>query len=130
MTEHLRHQANVIHQNLTPHHIWFNPHTQQVKITNLSLASRLAQATRPVGDPRLLDGDLAYISPEQTGRMNRVIDYRTDFYSLGVIFYELLTGRLPFPIADPLGLVHAHIAREPSPPKVLPATCTAILRAR
>ena len=74
-------------------------------------------------------GTPAYMSPEQTGRMNRVIDYRTDFYSLGVIFYELLTGRLPFPIADPLGLVHAHIAREPSPPADLRADLPPVVSA-
>ncbi|MCB9098518.1 MAG: AAA family ATPase [Anaerolineales bacterium] len=123
------HQRNIIHQNLTPHHIWFNPHTRQVKITNLSLASRLAQETRPVSDPRQLEGDLAYISPEQTGRMNRIIDYRTDFYSLGVTFYHLLTGRLPFAIADPLSLVHAHIAREPIPPADLRADLPPVVSA-
>ncbi len=68
------------------------------------------------GTPNLLEGTLAYISPEQTGRMNRAIDYRTDFYSLGVTFYELLTGKLPFLTHDALELVHCHLARQPAPP--------------
>ncbi len=65
------------------------------------------------------EGVLAYVSPEQTGRMNRMLDYRTDFYSLGVVFYELLTGQRPFPSTDPLELVHAHIAKQPNPPQEL-----------
>jgi serine/threonine protein kinase len=64
-------------------------------------------------NPNVLEGTLAYISPEQTGRMNRGIDYRTDFYSLGVTFYELLTGKLPFESDDPMELVHCHIAKMP-----------------
>ena len=64
----------------------------------------------------LMPSTLAYLSPEQTGRMNRVVDYRTDFYSLGVTFYELLTGGLPFRSDDPLELIHSHIAKRPMPP--------------
>jgi PAS domain S-box-containing protein len=71
--------------------------------------------------PHVLEGTLAYISPEQTGRMNRWLDYRTDFYSLGVTFYELLTGQLPFPTTDILELVHCHIAKQPVPPHELNA---------
>src|SRR4028118_775436 len=66
-------------------------------------------------NPNFLEGTLAYMSPEQTGRMNRVIDYRTDFYSLGVTFYEILAGQLPFPTTDPMELVHCHIAKQPVP---------------
>ncbi len=65
--------------------------------------------------PNVLEGTLSYLSPEQTGRMNRGIDYRTDFYSLGVTFYELLTGELPFQSNDPMELVHSHIAKQPPP---------------
>lgn len=113
------HQRNIIHKNLTPQNILFEPRTQQVKITGFSLASQLTQETHPAGDPRLIEGNLAYLSPEQTGRMNRVIDYRADFYALGVILYELLTGQLPFKLDDPLRLVYAHIAKEPIPPVTL-----------
>ncbi len=70
----------------------------------------------------MLEGTLAYLSPEQTGRMNRMLDYRTDFYSLGVTFYELLTGQLPFPTQDILELVHCHIAKPPIPVHKLNAT--------
>ena len=67
-------------------------------------------------DPNGLTGTLAYLAPEQTGRMNQSIDYRTDFYGLGVTLYELLTGRLPFQSEDPMELVHCHIAQSPVPP--------------
>ncbi|WP_250635678.1 ATP-binding protein [Nostoc piscinale] len=70
-----------------------------------------------ISNPNLLEGTLAYIAPEQTGRMNRAIDYRSDFYSLGVTLYEMLTGTLPFTNHDPLELVHCHIAKQPIPPK-------------
>ncbi|WP_413201342.1 ATP-binding protein, partial [Nostoc piscinale] len=78
-----------------------------------SIASLLPRETQTLVNPKVLEGTLAYISPEQTGRMNRGIDYRTDFYSLGVTFYELLTGDLPFPSHDPMELLHSHIAKLP-----------------
>ncbi len=81
-----------------------------------------AAANRLMGLPQAIEGTLAYLSPEQTGRMNRAVDYRTDFYSLGVTFYELLTGALPFQARDVLGWFHAHLASHPQPPhELLPA---------
>ncbi|MEW5957757.1 MAG: ATP-binding sensor histidine kinase [Chloroflexota bacterium] len=113
------HQRHLIHQDIKPANILFNPTTDQVKLTDFSLASRLSRENQKISSPHLLEGTLAYMSPEQTGRMNRAIDYRTDFYSLGVTLYELLTGQLPFPTTDPMEMVHAHIAKQPLPPHEL-----------
>ncbi len=109
------HQHNIIHKDIKPANIIINPHTQQVKLTDFSIASRLSQETLQSSSPNLLEGTLKYMSPEQTGRMNRSIDYRSDFYSLGITFYEMLTGSVPFESDDPLALVHSHIARQPAP---------------
>ncbi|QMS90511.1 AAA family ATPase [Nostoc edaphicum CCNP1411] len=103
----------IIHKDIKPANILINPETKQVKLIDFSIASLLARETQTLINPNVLEGTLAYISPEQTGRMNRGIDYRTDFYSLGVTFYELLTGVLPFQSNDPMELVHSHIAKLP-----------------
>jgi predicted ATPase/signal transduction histidine kinase/tRNA A-37 threonylcarbamoyl transferase component Bud32 len=107
------HNHQIIHKDIKPANIIINRQTGQVKLTDFSIASRLAKETPHLSNPNQLEGTLAYMSPEQTGRMNRNLDYRTDFYSLGVTFYELLTGELPFQSHDPLELVHYHIAKEP-----------------
>ncbi|MBD2494544.1 ATP-binding sensor histidine kinase [Nostoc sp. FACHB-280] len=104
---------HIIHKDIKPSNILINPETKQIKLIDFSIASLLPRETQYLKNPQVLEGTLAYISPEQTGRMNRVIDYRTDFYSLGVTFYELLTGELPFSSADPMELVHCHIAKMP-----------------
>ncbi|MEG4571436.1 AAA family ATPase [Microcoleus sp. N3A4] len=101
----------IIHKDIKPSNILINPETKQVKLIDFSIASLLPRETQTLINPNVLEGTLAYISPEQTGRMNRGIDYRTDFYSLGVTFYELLTGELPFPANDAMELVHCHIAK-------------------
>ncbi|MGI0489245.1 trifunctional serine/threonine-protein kinase/ATP-binding protein/sensor histidine kinase [Pantanalinema rosaneae CENA516] len=113
------HQKNIIHKDIKPQNIIINPQTGQVKITDFSIASRLSKENQTVSNPNLLEGTLAYMSPEQTGRMNRSMDYRTDFYSLGVTFYEMLTGQLPFTAIDPMELVHCHIAKVPSSPQAI-----------
>ncbi|MEG4911718.1 AAA family ATPase [Microcoleus sp. B7-D4] len=110
------HQKNVIHKDINPSNIVLNPQTGQLKIIDFGLSTILSQENPSLTSPNLLEGTLAYISPEQTGRMNRLLDYRTDFYSLGVTFYELLTNQLPFESVDPLELVHCHIAKQPTPP--------------
>ncbi|MEG4943919.1 AAA family ATPase [Microcoleus sp. F4-D5] len=107
------HRHRVIHKDLKPANILINPTSKEVKLIDLSIASLLPRETQEIQNPNVLEGTLSYISPEQTGRMNRGIDYRTDFYSLGVTFYELLTGKLPFQTDDPMDLVHCHLAKQP-----------------
>ncbi|OQY46377.1 MAG: hypothetical protein B6242_07885 [Anaerolineaceae bacterium 4572_78] len=107
------HQQHVIHKDINPANIVYNLNTRQIKIIDFGISTVLSQETPTFLNPNVLEGTLYYISPEQTGRMNRTIDYRTDFYSLGVTFYELLTGQPPFISDNPMTLVHAHIAKEP-----------------
>ncbi|RKZ51705.1 MAG: serine/threonine-protein kinase PknK [Candidatus Parabeggiatoa sp. nov. 3] len=109
-------QNRVIHKDIKPHNILIHPETKQVKLIDFSISSLLPREIQEIQSPNVLEGTLAYLSPEQTGRMNRGIDYRTDFYSLGVTFYELLTGQLPFKSDEPMELVHCHIAQTPTPP--------------
>jgi PAS domain S-box-containing protein len=116
------HAAHVIHKDINPGNIVFNPRTGVVKIIDFGIATRFSRTNPTFKSLHLLEGTPAYLSPEQTGRMNRMLDYRTDFYSLGATFYELLTGQLPFPTSDLLKLVHCHIATPPIPPHELNAT--------
>ncbi len=121
------HQHQIIHKDIKPHNVIINPTDNCVKITDFSIASCLLRENATSSYSNLLEGTLAYMSPEQTGRMNRAIDYRSDFYSLGVTFYEMLTGELPFSAIDPLELVHCHIARTaPSPRSLNPEIPEAI----
>src|SRR4028118_2200574 len=115
------HRANIIHKDINPSNIVYNPQTKQLKIIDFGISTQLARETPILKNPGVLEGTLAYISPEQTGRMNRTLDYRADFYSLGVTFYELPTGKVPFETEDALELVHCHIARQPlSPHEIKP----------
>mgnify|MGYP000072950354 CR=1 FL=1 len=107
------HSHRVIHKDIKPANILINPQTHQIKLSDLSISSLLPKEIQQIENVNKLEGTLAYISPEQTGRMNRGIDYRSDFYSLGVTFYELLTGQLPFISNDPMELVHSHLAKQP-----------------
>ncbi|MDZ8184166.1 MAG: AAA family ATPase [Nostoc sp. ChiSLP02] len=107
------HHNRVIHKDIKPANILIHPQTKQVQLIDFSIASLLPKETQEITNPNVLEGTLTYISPEQTGRMNRGIDYRSDFYALGVTFYELLTGELPFISDDPMKLVHCHIAQQP-----------------
>ncbi|MEA5449260.1 AAA family ATPase [Leptolyngbya sp. CCNP1308] len=116
------HANNIIHKDINPGNIVFNPCTGVVKITDFGIATRFNRTNPTFKNPHTLEGTLAYLSPEQTGRMNRSLDYRTDFYSLGITFYELLTGHLPFPTTDLLELIHCHIAKQPVPPHEISAT--------
>ncbi len=105
----------VIHKDIKPANILIDPATQKIKLTNFRISSLLSKEIQEIKGSNIIEGTLAYISPEQTGRMNRGIDYRTDFYALGVTFYELLTGQLPFGADEPMELIYSHIAREPVP---------------
>ncbi|MCP6758828.1 MAG: AAA family ATPase, partial [Fischerella sp. CENA71] len=116
------HAANVIHKDINPGNIVLNLDTGVIKIIDFGIATQFHRTNPTFKNPHVLEGTLAYISPEQTGRMNRLLDYRTDFYSLGVTFYELLTGQLPFPTTDVLELVHCHIAKHPIPPNEINTT--------
>ncbi|NEQ38779.1 MAG: AAA family ATPase [Okeania sp. SIO3I5] len=107
------HQNRIIHKDIKPANILINPETKQVKIIDFSISTLLPKETKTIQTPNSLEGTLAYISPEQTGRMNRGIDYRSDFYSLGVTFFEILNGVLPFDTTDPMELVHCHLAKMP-----------------
>ncbi len=113
------HQQHLIHKDINPSNIIFNPSTKQVKLIDFGISTVLSQENQTFRNPNILEGTLPYISPEQTGRMNRAIDYRTDFYSLGATFYELLTGQVPFPSDNMLEIVHSHIAKAPQPPHEL-----------
>ncbi|PSB43921.1 serine/threonine protein kinase [Cyanosarcina cf. burmensis CCALA 770] len=115
------HHAEIVHKDINPSNIVFNPDTGVVKFIDFGIATQFNRTNPTFKSPHVLEGTLAYISPEQTGRMNRWLDYRTDFYSLGVTFYQLLTGQLPFPTTDILELVHCHIAKTPVPPHELNA---------
>ncbi len=110
------HAAHVIHKDINPNNIVYRPDTGEVKLIDFSIATVLSREMQSFTNPHGLEGTLAYLSPEQTGRMNRAIDYRCDFYALGVTFYELLTGTLPFPSDDAMALIHCHIAKPPEPP--------------
>jgi predicted ATPase/signal transduction histidine kinase/tRNA A-37 threonylcarbamoyl transferase component Bud32 len=113
------HGMGIIHKDIKPSNIIINYETGQVKLIDFGIASRLCQENATASNPNSLEGTLAYMSPEQTGRTNRAIDYRSDYYALGVTLYEMLTGELPFTSNDPMELVHCHIAVEPVGPHQL-----------
>ncbi|MEM9004851.1 MAG: AAA family ATPase [Cyanobacteria bacterium P01_F01_bin.86] len=113
---HELHQHRVIHKDIKPANILIHPESKQIKLIDFSIASLLPKETQVIQSLKSLEGTLAYLAPEQTGRMNRAIDYRTDFYALGITLYQLLTGQLPFTPNDPLELIHCHMAKVPVPP--------------
>ena len=101
---------------MKPANVLVDPATGQVRLMGFGIASRLPRERQAPEPPEFIAGTLAYMAPEQTGRMNRSIDSRSDLYALGVTLYEMLTGTLPFTTSDPMELVHSHIARQPVPP--------------
>ncbi len=116
------HARNIIHRDIKPHNILFNPETGTVKVTDFGISTLLPRDQNDIYDPGIVTGTLPYMSPEQTGRISRPVDYRTDLYSLGVTMYEMLAGRVPFTSADPLEIIYDHLAREPErPSKINPA---------
>ncbi|BBM82877.1 AAA family ATPase [Candidatus Uabimicrobium amorphum] len=113
------HKHNLIHKDIKPSNIIINYDNLDVKIADFGISTFLSREVPQVRNPKLLEGTLAYMSPEQTGWINRGLDYRTDFYSLGITFYQMLTSRLPFSGKDALELMHAQIAKvAPSPHKI------------
>ncbi|MFZ5969441.1 MAG: protein kinase domain-containing protein [Bacillota bacterium] len=113
------HCRKVIHKDIKPSNILYDHKTKRVKIIDFSIASLSPKEKQPYRHMNTFEGTLAYMSPEQTGRINRNVDCRTDFYSLGVTMYELLTGQIPFDTTDPLEMVHFHIAKTPVPVHIL-----------
>ena len=127
----LLHKRHVIHKDLKPSNIVVARESGRIWLTGFGIASRLVRERRPLEPPEFIAGTLAYMAPEQTGRMNRSIDSRSDLYALGVTLYEMLTGTLPFTASDPMEWVHCHIARHPVPPhervESVPAGVSAIV---
>ncbi|QKQ72974.1 AAA family ATPase [Nostoc sp. TCL240-02] len=113
------HTRNIVHKDIKPQNILVNLDTSQVKIADFGIAAFIPYQQQIVSSSSRIEGSLPYLSPEQTGRMNRGIDHRSDLYSLGVTFYEMLTDQLPFQGKDPLEWVHCHIAQSPPSPKKL-----------
>ena len=115
------HRQGILHKMINPFNIFVDPASGTVKLTGFGLATRLPKENLTTLSPQLSRETLPYISPEQTGRMNRPLDYRSDFYSLGATLYELFTGRVPFQSRQAMEIIHAHIARQPiSPDKMAP----------
>ncbi|MEW6056351.1 MAG: AAA family ATPase [Bdellovibrionota bacterium] len=121
------HAKNIIHKDIKPHNILIDKSGKIVKITDFGIASQITRENEAIYSNEVLQGTLPYISPEQSGRMNRSIDYRTDLYSLGVTFYEMLTGRVPFESKDPMELIHCHLAKYPPPPSSVNSTVPQVL---
>jgi PAS domain S-box-containing protein len=125
------HGRGLVHKDIKPTNVLVNVSAGQVWLTGFGIASRLPRERQSPAPPEFLEGTLAYIAPEQTGRMNRSIDSRSDLYSLGVTLYQMLTGTLPFTASDPMKWVHCHIAKNPIPPserlKNVPPPVSAII---
>ena len=109
------HIKQIMHMNLTSEHIIFDPESKNVKIIGCGSSTSFISKAKYISNQELLENDLRYISPEQTGRINRVIDHRSDFYSLGIIFYRLLTGKHPFESENAWELLHLHLCKDPLP---------------
>ncbi|MCY1058065.1 AAA family ATPase [Nannocystis sp. SCPEA4] len=123
------HRHHIIHKDIKPQNLLYNPDTAELKITDFGIASQAPRESQNPAHAGLIEGTLAYMAPEQTGRMNRWVDERADLYSLGVTFYELLTGSLPFHASDPVEWVFCHIAQEPRPPHALVPSVPPVLSA-
>ncbi|MBM5572582.1 MULTISPECIES: response regulator [Deefgea] len=107
------HQHKIIHKDINPANLCWNETTRQLQVIDFGVASELGQESPQIQNPHTIEGTLAYMSPEQTGRMNRIVDYRSDFYSMGITFYELLAGKTPFTSSDAMEMVHCHLAQTP-----------------
>lgn len=109
------HEAGIIHGGIKPNNILIQAETQALRIVDFLNPVDIQEISHFIYDQDFVEGTLAYTSPEQTGRINHRVEFSTDIYSLGIIFYQLLTGRLPFATADPLELIHSHLAEEAEP---------------
>src|SRR5260370_10800428 len=105
------HQSGLIHKDIKPDNILVSK-TGEVQLTGFDIATRLPREPQLPTPPEFIAGTLAYMAPEQTGRMNRSIDARSDLYALGITLYEMITGSLPFTASEPMEWVHCHIARQ------------------
>ena len=125
------HQRGLIHKDLKPANILVGSADGHVRLTGFGIVSRLSRERQAPEPPETIAGTLAYMAPEQTGRMNRSIDSRSDLYALGITLYEMLTGSLPFLASNPMEWVHCHTARQPVPPsrrlENVPAPVSAIV---
>jgi len=125
------HTRNLIHKDVKPANVLVDARTGRVRLMGFGIASRLRRERQSLELPEFIAGTLPYMAPEQTGRMNRSIDSRSDLYALGVTLYEMLTGSLPFTASDPMEWVHCHIARQPVPPverlQNIPGSVSAII---
>jgi len=110
------HKEGLIHKDVKPANVLFNSATGEVRLMGFGIASRLPRERQAPAPPEFIAGTLPYMAPEQTGRMNRSVDSRSDLYALGITLYEMLTGNLPFTASEPMEWVHCHIARQPVPP--------------
>ena len=119
------HEKGLIHKDVKPANVLVNPATGQARLMGFGIASRLPRERQAPEPPEFIAGTLPYMAPEQTGRMNRSIDSRSDLYALGVTLYEMLTGSFPFTASDPMEWVHCHIARQPMPPMRAGEECSA-----
>lgn len=116
------HQREIIHGDLNPSNIMYNGEKQSITIIDFGRAKIGKKAGAPGTETDILRTDLPYVSPEQTGHYNKVLDYRTDLYSLGITLYQLFTGKLPFHSTDPMELIHLHLATPPVPPGIIDPT--------
>ena len=113
------HQSGLVHKDIKASNILIDARSGEVRLTGFGIATRLPRERRTLDPPELIEGTLSHMAPEQTGRMNRSIDSRSDLYSLGITFYQALTGQLPFAATEPMEWVHCHIAKKPEPPKAV-----------
>src|ERR1700741_4067994 len=125
------HERGLIHKDIKPANILVDAASGRVRLTGFGIASRLPREHQAPAPPETIAGTLAYMAPEQTGRMNRSIDSRSDLYALGITFYQMLTGALPFTAAAPMEWIHCHLARRPTAPderlREIPGAVSAIV---
>ena len=121
------HRQEIIHNDIKPSNILINEKNEEVKIADFGISKILSQENNMIYEPSVIEGTLVYMSPEQTGRMNRAVDYRTDLYSLGITLYEMFTGTVPFKSKDPMELIYSHIAKNPADPHSINSNIPSII---